>query len=193
MDLLLRFLGRLHPLVVHFPIALLISALLIEMAAASWRGVWRGASDPRDPDEQSPDVARDAASRPPVRAAVACLLIGAVSAAAAAWFGWINAAMEPHGASAAETIEIHRWTGVATAGVAAVALVAALAASATRVGLFARAYRFVLLVGALLVGVTGHFGASLVYGPTYLTEIFQREAGGAEALVDAARKPGAGT
>ncbi len=191
MDLLLRFLGRLHPLVVHFPIALLISALLIEMAASSWRGIRRGAPDPRDPDEQSPDVARDAASRPPARAAVVCLLIGAVSAGAAAWFGWINAAMEPHGSSAAETIEIHRWTGVATAGLAALALLVAVAASATRLWVFARVYRFVLLLAALLVGVTGHFGASLVYGPTYLTEIFVGEEAGAEALVSGPLPAGA--
>lgn len=191
MDLLLRFLGRLHPLVVHFPIALLISALLIEMAASSWRGIRGGAPDPRDPDEQSPDVPRDAAARPPARAAVVCLLIGAVSAAAAAWFGWINAAMEPHGSSAAETIEIHRWTGVATAGMAALALLVAVAASATRLGVFARVYRFVLLLGALLVGVTGHFGASLVYGPTYLTEIFGNEEEGGEVFVAAPLPPGA--
>ncbi|MCW5776586.1 MAG: hypothetical protein KIS87_09120 [Phycisphaeraceae bacterium] len=191
MDLLFRFLGRLHPLVVHFPIALLISALAIEMAVASWRGLRRSEPDPRDPDEQSPDVARDAASRPPVRAAVVCVLIGAVSAGAAAWFGWINAAVEPHGASAAETIEIHRWTGVATAGLAALALVVAVAASATRLGVFARVYRFVLLMAALLVGVTGHFGASLVYGPTYLTEIFGSEEESGEVFVAAPLPPGA--
>ncbi len=191
MDLLLRFLGRLHPLVVHFPIALLISALLIEVVAASWRGVGRVRSDPRDPDEQSPDVARDAASRPPARAAVVCLLIGAVSAAAAAWFGWMNAAMEPHGQPVAETIEIHRWTGVATAGLAVLALLVAFAASATRLGVFARAYRFVLLLAALLVGVTGHFGASLVYGPAYLTEIFGSGEEDGGVLVGGPLPPGA--
>lgn len=93
-DALLRLAGRLHVLAVHFPIALLWFAALVELLRVVGRREGR-----------SPVVS-------------ACLAGGALSAAAAAGLGWLHAEVEPLGSSLEDTLFLHRWLGVATAVVA---------------------------------------------------------------------------
>jgi uncharacterized membrane protein len=132
--------GRLHPLLVHFPIALVLIAAIAELVSLTTRfPEWH-------------------------MVAVANVRAGAAFAIASAAAGWLLASSRIVEASPA--LEWHRWLGVAGA-VAAVA--AALATSEMdrpprRLWL----YRIALFWAAALVGVAGHFGALLVWGADFL-------------------------
>jgi heme A synthase len=67
-----------------------------------------------------------------------------------------------------ETLEWHRYGGITTA---ALAILLAFLAWRARRGAgspgAARAFRWVLVLAALLVGITSHFGGELVHGAGY--------------------------
>jgi uncharacterized membrane protein len=140
----LLFLGRMHQLVVHFPIALLIVAMLIEMVALLRR------------------------QQLPTTPGLICFTLGALSAGFAAWFGWINAT----DADPSTTLDIHRWLGVATASLAGAMLLVALVTRLTSSKVGSRVYGLGVFLCAAIVGVTGHFGGAMIYGHTYLVEMF---------------------
>jgi uncharacterized membrane protein len=132
--------GRFHPLLVHFPIALVLFAALAELVSLTTRfPEWH-------------------------LVAVANIRVGAASAVASAGAGWILASSRIVEASPA--LEWHRWLG----GAAVVAAVAAALATAEmdrpprRLWL----YRIALFWAAALVAVAGHFGALLVWGADFL-------------------------
>jgi uncharacterized membrane protein/mono/diheme cytochrome c family protein len=168
------FAGRLHPLVVHFPIAFLLGGAAIEFVRRRGRG------------------------NVPARASVVCLCVGGLSAALAAVLGWSDALTAGHQGSDAWVLGWHRWLGVLTAcvgaGAAVLATLASRGAADQRAaehhgrGLFA-CYRVMVLAGALLVGATGHFGGMLIYGADYLQESWAKirsaSPGGSTELVAA--------
>ena len=132
--------GRLHPLLVHFPIALVLIAAVAELIFLvtqfpEWRLV-----------------------------AVANIRAGAAFAVASAGAGWILASSRI--VEASPDLEWHRWLGSA----AAVAAIGAALATADmdrpprRLWL----YRIALFWAAALVAVAGHFGAVLVWGANFL-------------------------
>ncbi|MCC6970587.1 MAG: hypothetical protein IT434_10235 [Phycisphaerales bacterium] len=139
--------GRGHVVLVHFPIALLIVAALCEFWGAMRRQI-------------------DAS-----RTGLTCLVLGALAAGVSAATGWINADLEGSRASMAETLSLHRWVGVAAAGAALVTalVVAPLLRPGGRgpLGL----YRAGVVIAAMLVGVAGHFGGSLVHGENYFWSV----------------------
>ncbi|MEM8709533.1 MAG: DUF2231 domain-containing protein [Planctomycetota bacterium] len=129
-----RWVGRFHPLIIHFPIALLAAALLAELAAA---------------------FLRRAELRP---AATFCYVLGALSATPAAACGWLLAESTSH---RGDTLDFHRWLGVAVAAISVAGL-----------GLFLKRPRWrlpILMLLAGLSGVTGHLGGELSYGSDWLT------------------------
>jgi uncharacterized membrane protein len=133
--------GRLHPLIVHFPIALVMVAAAAEVVAAA-TGEWRWRA-----------------------AAVVNLRAGAAFAVAAVVAGWWLASAP--GVDATLLLEWHRWLGVITA----VAAVAAAAATWRRDRWSTRdlwIYRLVLSAAAIGVAVTGHLGGLLVWGADFL-------------------------
>lgn len=144
-----RVVGRLHPLVVHFPIALLAAGMLFELFALAFR--------------------RERAK--PTNAGLACVVVGAIGAGVAAWAGWMNAEAEPHGRGVADLIEVHRWLGIATVVLALVALVAGAIGKTGRARAMTAAYRVALVLAAGVVAVAGHWGGSIVYGEDYLSEV----------------------
>jgi uncharacterized membrane protein/mono/diheme cytochrome c family protein len=82
-----QLLGRLHPLLVHFPVGLLCVALLLELVA--WT---RKSSD--------------------LKAGIQALVyIGAASSVLAALFGYMLAQQESYSGS---TLDLHQWSGIAT-------------------------------------------------------------------------------
>ncbi|MEP7377294.1 MAG: DUF1549 domain-containing protein [Chitinophagaceae bacterium] len=82
------FLGRLHPMIVHFPISLLLVALLMEIIA------WRRKSTN-------------------FRSAIRVLVFaGAISAVAAVVFGLLLSNNNDYEIS--DTLAVHQWTGIAT-------------------------------------------------------------------------------
>jgi uncharacterized membrane protein len=137
----MALIGRLHPLLIHFPIALVLGAVLAEGAAA---------------------VTKDDRWR---LVAVRNLRVGAAAALAAAGAGWWFA--RAPGMDATPLLEFHRWLGTAAA---AVTVGAALAASAGGVqSRPARwMYRIALCGAGALVGVTAHLGGLLVWGADFL-------------------------
>ncbi|MHC4108501.1 MAG: c-type cytochrome domain-containing protein [Planctomycetota bacterium] len=146
----LRFLGRLHAATVHFPIALILTAALFEFLCVFRRG------------------------HPISKMAVTCLTLGALSAALAGWFGWLNADLEPHGSAVAQTLELHRWTGITAGGLAFVALlfgaVSGLAKAAAWPG---TTYRLTLFLAVLALAFGGYLGGEIVHGEDYLLSVFR--------------------
>ena len=134
--------GRFHPLSVHFPIALLLVAALLEGIA------WKTGS------KTFHELSK------------INLYIGTLGALLAAPLGWAAAAnTNLSSPELLETLDIHRWTGTATAiwGV----FCAWIASQSARNKQFLISYRATLLVGALLVSISGHFGGMLVFGANY--------------------------
>lgn len=101
-----QFLGRLHPLIVHFPVSLLCVALLLELIG------WR---------RKSTDL----------RAGITAIVwIGAIGSVIAAALGLILANQEEYGG---EVLTIHQWSGLATM---ALSIVTVLALRARRMPLY---------------------------------------------------------
>jgi uncharacterized membrane protein len=136
----MALIGRLHPLIVHFPIALVI------IAAAAESGAWLT----RDPRWRLVAFAN-------VRAAAVC-------ATAAAGAGWMLAVGTGHSNA---VVEWHRWLGVCGA---ATTVAAALATAGTEDQSPAAGwvYRAALMSAAVLVSVTAHLGGVLVWGADFL-------------------------
>jgi uncharacterized membrane protein len=137
----MAFTGRLHPLLIHFPIALVIAAALAEAAAivianANWRTV-----------------------------AISNVRAGAVFALVATIAGW-RFAVAPE-MEVSPLLEWHRWLGTLAA---AATVVAALATAGVnrRSPLETRMYRIALFAAGMLVAVTGHIGGPLVWGANFL-------------------------
>jgi uncharacterized membrane protein len=137
----MTFIGRLHPLLVHFPIGLVLIAAAVEAVAMmtnlpGWRTV-----------------------------AIVNVRAGAVFSIAAAIAGWRLASS---GAiDATSSLEWHRWVGtIAAVAVLGSALATAGADGRSRFGLWV--YRTTLFWAAALVAITGHLGGLLVWGKDFL-------------------------
>lgn len=133
--------GRLHPVLVHFPIGLVLAAAAAELIAIhTGRPAWRTIA-----------VAN-------VRAGAA---LGAITVVA----GWALASapfIEPN-----RLLTWHGWTGVASA---AGAIGAALASTWSGVpsGRSGFVYRAALFAAAALVAIAGHLGGMLVWGADFV-------------------------
>jgi len=96
-----------------------------------------------------------------------CVILAALGAAVAAPLGWANASQTDYAGELASVVTIHRWLGT-TAAVWAL-LTCALSEASRRAGrhTWRPWYRLALFTAALLIGVTGHFGGTLVFGVDY--------------------------
>lgn len=140
-------LGRLHPLIVHFPIGLIVAGALHE-------------------------VVRWARRRPvPSDVGSFCLVLGLVSGALAVWLGTLNASHQSITGDSARILEWHRYAGWALLIVGASAFLAGRVARSRPGSRAAGVYTGLVAVAALCVGVSGHFGGQLVYGSTYITSV----------------------
>jgi uncharacterized membrane protein/mono/diheme cytochrome c family protein len=138
-----QFLGRLHPMVVHFPIALLLFGAVLEFATI---GKFQSKL------------------RPGINLMV---MAGAVSVLIAAVFGLLLANNE---AVAGELLDLHRWLGIGSAIFSLGVLYFLNQVGKKNQTGKIRAYRTVLFITAFGVGFSGHFGASLTHGKDFLTE-----------------------
>jgi hypothetical protein len=136
----LRWLGKFHLLVLHFPIALLFAAC----AAESW-SVWKRSPEPSG-------VVRF------------CLCLGATAAGPTVVLGWLYA-LGSHGAGSPELLALHRWLGTA-AGLWVVATVLVSERDARR-GVRSLHVRFMLLAGGVLVAAAAHFGGIMAHGEEF--------------------------
>lgn len=165
--------GRTHMLVLHFPIALLVVALVLELTRLGAR--------------PGPSKPRTSAS------GVTCVVLGSLGALVAAWSGWVYAENE---FGAGSQLDWHRWSGVVTAGVSLLVLLFALASRLKTGDRFAWPYRVFLLLAAAGVTLTGHLGGELVHGEGFVLaplepDVVVAEREGARQRQPA--EPGAGT
>ena len=137
----MALIGRLHPVLVHFPIGLVLIAAVAEVVAMT-TGLWDWRA-----------------------VAVANVRAGAVFAIGAAIAGWRLASRT--GMEATSSLEWHRWLGtIAAVAVVGAALTTAGARDRSPFALWV--YRITLLLAAALVAVTGHLGGLLVWGADFL-------------------------
>ena len=136
----MSYIGRFHPLLVHFPIALVVAAAAAELVVlATPRPAWR-------------------------TVAVANIRAGAALGVVTAITGWLFASSPLVDAS--PSLEWHRWVGMAgAAGAIGAALLSSRLPGSSRRSAFV--YRFTLFVAALLVAITGHLGGMLVWGSRF--------------------------
>lgn len=134
---LVSWLGRLHSLVIHFPIAMFVGALGVELYA-----LWR-----RRPELQG--------------AARVMLIVGAVGAVAAAFLGWFAGGF--YLTDRNPILMAHRWLGTAIAVAGLVLLY--LSATAHRMPERPRrAYWAVLGVLTIAIAVQGWLGGTFMHG-----------------------------
>ncbi|MEO1011832.1 MAG: DUF1549 domain-containing protein, partial [Bacteroidota bacterium] len=137
---ILRLLGRLHTLIVHFPIGLLIVALFLEMLTL--KGKQSG-----------------------LREGINWMVyLGATFAVLAAIMGWLLRTYDDYSGT---LVQWHQYLGIATA-VLATATALLLREALKKKWASLLAYRSVLIVSVVSLTVTGHFGASLTHGEDYL-------------------------
>jgi uncharacterized membrane protein len=137
----MAFIGRLHPVLIHFPIALVIVAVAAETAATAtvdhrWRTV-----------------------------AIANVRAGAAFALVAAIAGWSLA--QTTSTESTTLLEWHRWLGTLGAGLTLAAAVATSRAG-RRASVDLWRFRVTLFAAGALVAVTGHLGGVLVWGADFL-------------------------
>jgi uncharacterized membrane protein len=140
-DKQMLLIGRLHPLVLHFPIGLVLAAAGAELLAIlTRRESWRALG-------------------------VANARAGGALAAVTAIAGWALTSapfVEP-----SRLLEWHRWVGVAGATAAVVAaVVSTQLRSQSRHWLIF--YQAGLFGAAALIGLAGHLGGTLVWGAAFL-------------------------
>jgi uncharacterized membrane protein len=139
---LLRWLGKFHLLLLHFPIALVLAAGVGEV----W-SVWRRNLIPSE-------VVRF------------CLWLGALAAIPTVGLGWLFAAAG-NGVGSPQLLMAHRWLGT-TAGVWLI-LTAACAERDARLGVRSRSVWLLLTCGVLITTLAAHLGGLLDRGGDFFT------------------------
>jgi len=137
---LIAWLGKFHPPAVNFPIAMISGAALAELLLIRTGKPLFG------------------------YAGRFCLWVGALGAVGAGVLGWFFAGF--HLVDESWNMTTHRWLGTTTAAWSVVILVVG-ERMVRRADARRTTYRTVLFIGATLVGVTGFFGGSLIYGLTH--------------------------
>ena len=136
-----RWLGRFHPILVHFPIAFILGALIAELL-----GLWSLLGM----KEHSHGIVRF------------CLIFGALGGVAASVTGWMNAEFVHHSGNLGWILLFHRWIGPTISVITVIACIALYRAGKKDGS--RRTLRFLLFLDAFLVGVQGALGGMLVYG-----------------------------
>ncbi len=138
-------LGKFHPMVVHFPIALLLAAALSEVISLV----------KKEPRISAP--------------ALYCLVMGTVGAVIGAPLGWANAwgAQYPETMAGVQVLTVHRILGTAGAAAALACLALGFRTHRASDRKTIVIFRGALVMTAILIGAAGHFGAMLVFGLDY--------------------------
>ncbi|MBX2822860.1 MAG: PSD1 and planctomycete cytochrome C domain-containing protein [Rhodothermaceae bacterium] len=138
------FIGRLHPLVVHFPIGVIVVTGILELVSSIKK-------------------------RPGLREGIGALVhVSAISAIGATLIGLVLANTGTYGG---QTLSLHQWAGILTTVLALVTVVVYRRAARKDTPQSWALYRSLLVVSILTVATAGHFGASLTHGDGYLTEV----------------------
>lgn len=160
MDILIALFGRFHPMLVHFPIALLVVATGLRLLALALK-------------------------RPGLNAGTSVLVyLAAASAVVSAGAGLALAAGDSWHGSSADLLELHRWLALAGTAIAvAAAVVEHARRNSNKESDVMNAVLLVVATG--LVSAGAHLGGTLVFGEDHFTSAFETKAA-AEDLNDAA-------
>lgn len=140
---LIGFLGKFHPVIIHFPIALVIMAAVFVLSRlVSGREFF----DPM---------------------AVITMYWAAIFAILAALLGLARASGANFPSFLDEYFEWHRLLGLASAGLTTITAVTGYVWRHNGSRKAMVLFRILLAVNVILIGITGHLGATLVYGPNY--------------------------
>ena len=137
--------GRLHPMVLHFPVALLLTAAGVE-------GVRCFRADSRLS-----------------RLTIILLALGAIGAVAAAGTGWVFAHESRPEPELRATLLWHRWLGLGTAVLALIAWLTAYRWADDPRASYRWIPRLVTWLTAGLLVIAAHLGALLVWGADYFS------------------------
>ena len=136
----LRWIGRFHPLSTHFPVALMLVAVVAE--SIGWwtrRGSW-------------------------MQTVRFLVVLAALGGLAAAGLGWMNAYFSSYDKAPGALLWWHRWLGSVTSVWALICAALACLGPCVEGSQERRRFRGALLLGAALVSVTGFLGSALIYG-----------------------------
>lgn len=137
-----RFLGRLHPIAVHFPVSLLLFAAILEIFTLK---------------------NFDAPSRTGIRLLLAA---GTIAAMISAIMGLL---LVKEGGYELQFSNIHQWAGIATAFFSAITWFVSNSIHRKNKRNLIKLYRVFLFISAIGVAIAGHFGASLTHGKDYIS------------------------
>lgn len=137
------FLGRFHPLLVHFPIGFLFFALILEIGS-KWK------------------KNKNLSAVIPL-----ALFCGAISALLASVLGYM---LSQSGDYQEEMLNTHLWLGVATTSIAFLTWTIRTEKIKTPLNNSEKSNTTILILIILLVSITGHYGGNLTHGSNYLTK-----------------------
>ena len=148
-DWIFQLFGRFHPLLLHFPIGLLVVAFLFEVLSIGGR-------------------------RQGLREGINWMVyLGAGLAIVSAFSGWMLRTFDEY---SGDLVDYHQYTGLATAALAS--MTAAVLYRTTKHQTNYLFYRTSFFITVILLTIAGHLGANLTHGEDYLTSVFdQRESG----------------
>jgi uncharacterized membrane protein/mono/diheme cytochrome c family protein len=136
-----RFLGRLHPIAVHFPVGLLLFAAFMELFTLK---------------------KFSSSLRPGIQMLV---IAGAISALFSAFLGYFLSTDGEFG----EDLSTHQWLGISTAFLGIIVWQLQNRIEVKNQLSLIKTYRSTLFITAFGVIAAGHFGASLTHGDDYLS------------------------
>ncbi|QSA95728.1 DUF2231 domain-containing protein [Methylococcus sp. EFPC2] len=132
--------SNVHPMIVHFPIALLVTFFALDIASLVLR-------------------------RPALRSAADwTLYLGAISAVAAVGAGLFAESIVPHGQAIHETMEWHKRIGISIAGLALVLALWRALGHGLRSSMARALHFFLAALMVVLIGVVADLGGYMVYG-----------------------------
>ncbi len=143
----IRFVGKFHPIAVHFPIAMIVAAVVAELLGcfpSTGKGLFLNAS----------------------RFAI---FAGALGGIAAVLLGWATGASAHYPPEFSLTFNLHRWMGTSTSLAIVVCAVLCELSYRRDNAALRTGYRVALGVSVVLVCLTGYLGGTLVYGLNYHT------------------------
>ncbi len=137
--------SRLHPAVVHFPIALVVAALVAEVTSFFMQ------------KENMRSAARY------------CLVLAVFGGLMAGLTGWLKFWCGPSTGVIDPDTQSHRLAGTISGFWIVLMCIAGFAAKSHPKPWMVWSFRLILLIGVGLVGFAGHLGGALVYGKDYLS------------------------
>ncbi|RZL14752.1 MAG: hypothetical protein EOO89_15655, partial [Pedobacter sp.] len=137
-----QFLGHLHPLVVHFPVSVVIIAAALELFTL------------RNYDSK-------------LRAGIKILVgIGAATAIISVIFGWLLSISRDY---EGDKLELHKWIGLATAILSFLTALLLYIITKHRTSFRIIIYRLLIFSSAIGITIAGHLGAELTHGTGFLS------------------------